>query len=824
MNTLHVTVTNKTAAYSRRDGRIVCRNKDYQIQFTFDEEWAGIDEKTARFIWGGKYYDVEFTGDTCPVPEIYGTTVLKVGVYAGDLQTTTDAVIECTPSILCKSGVPHPESVAPDINEAKEAAATATNAANTANAAAETANASATAALNHATNAAKYVTFAEESEYNASRHANTAGDLANQADGHAYRAQCSAEDAQKAAEEAKEAAEEAAQVVPDGFEIVQTTGESETAAMSQKAVTDAVNRDYAKNSMLLDGHRNLWDGYCISNMVIQSSSGKEITHNSYRTTRAIEVLPNTKYTLYGWNKCDYYDANMNHLPTHFTNNSGRVVITTPETCKYARFGTEVQSEKQQIYLGEVDASAGTYKQPSIKENYMPDSVVYATNNTVNRFNGVVFGDTGIDDTTGNTKELTAWRTSEYIPVLPNQYYTAYKWTKVAFYKNDYSFISASYCQSTPTFKVPSECYYIRLTTSLTSRKQMLVAGERNDVLYVPYKETIPSEMLDNPIWKEKTYFYDDLNGWANAPEQVSFNPTTVEERSVESIYGIYDDLMEENPGYITKEDLGLDQSDTYHLYAYTFKPEQPKASVFESIETKHLPKIVLCVGIHGLERWGTYAIAHMMKAICNNPDNDHVFDYLRNGVEFVVVPIVNPWGYVNATQWNKRGVNICRNFGNGWSVSGANAFTYDYEGANAFSEAETRHITKVLNENLDALAVIDVHNHDITKWEDTYWINGVRSAVCYSDVVAIASNTIKRLTNSLKSNYNKNFEGFAGYSEGITPRGSLQSQAVEYGLNAMVAECVDKLVGEVQSGTPLTNQVNVEFYANLIAQIIKHYQ
>lgn len=232
MNTLHVTVTNKTAAYSRRDGRIVCRNKDYQIQFTFDEEWAGMDEKTARFIWGGKYYDVEFTGDTCPVPEIYGTTVLKVGVYAGDLQTTTDAVIECTPSILCKSGVPHPESGANHTNEAKEAAATATNAANTATSAANTATAGANRATEAAANASRYATMAENAEAKAFDHMNTAGTLANHADGYAYNAQCSAEDAQKAASYAKASAEEAsvaaeeAKEAAEGFEpfIVTSTG------------------------------------------------------------------------------------------------------------------------------------------------------------------------------------------------------------------------------------------------------------------------------------------------------------------------------------------------------------------------------------------------------------------------------------------------------------------------------------------------------------------------------------------------------------------------------------------------------------------------
>lgn len=122
MAILHVNVAKKVATYNKRDGIIVCGNSDYQIQFTFDAEWDAYEKKTARFIWRGQYHDVDFTGDTCAVPIITGTYLLEVGVYAGELSTTTSASIGCQKSILCHGGTPSTENDRHYANEAKEAA------------------------------------------------------------------------------------------------------------------------------------------------------------------------------------------------------------------------------------------------------------------------------------------------------------------------------------------------------------------------------------------------------------------------------------------------------------------------------------------------------------------------------------------------------------------------------------------------------------------------------------------------------------------------------------------------------------------------------
>lgn len=89
---------------------IVCGNSDYSLQFTFDAEWEGLEAKTARFAYTrdgeAKHIDVVFTGDTVKVPKLKGIHAVYVGVFAGDLHTTTPARIPCRLSIRCGSGDP----------------------------------------------------------------------------------------------------------------------------------------------------------------------------------------------------------------------------------------------------------------------------------------------------------------------------------------------------------------------------------------------------------------------------------------------------------------------------------------------------------------------------------------------------------------------------------------------------------------------------------------------------------------------------------------------------------------------------------------------
>lgn len=118
MNTnISINVANKIASVIGSPA-IICGNSDYIINFTFDEEWETFSFKTARFIYKEgdtlRFIDIAFTGSTVAVPILSKVEEVYVGVYAGDLHTTTPTRILCKKSILCDDPEQHvdpPEDV-----------------------------------------------------------------------------------------------------------------------------------------------------------------------------------------------------------------------------------------------------------------------------------------------------------------------------------------------------------------------------------------------------------------------------------------------------------------------------------------------------------------------------------------------------------------------------------------------------------------------------------------------------------------------------------------------------------------------------------------
>lgn len=104
MPEINIQVRNKIAVAEK--AVYICGNSDFVVNFDFDSEWNEYQTKTARFTYEGRYTDVVFTGNQCEIPVISDTYKFSVGVFAGDLHTTTPARVACKKSILCGGGVP----------------------------------------------------------------------------------------------------------------------------------------------------------------------------------------------------------------------------------------------------------------------------------------------------------------------------------------------------------------------------------------------------------------------------------------------------------------------------------------------------------------------------------------------------------------------------------------------------------------------------------------------------------------------------------------------------------------------------------------------
>lgn len=112
MNYIDILVSERHATnvtYATSGKKPVCGNKDYTIRFTFDEEWDAYENKTARFTTELGYVDVLFVGNECPMPMFSNVLYAEIGVYAGDLQTSTPAYLPVDRSILCGDAPVHPD-------------------------------------------------------------------------------------------------------------------------------------------------------------------------------------------------------------------------------------------------------------------------------------------------------------------------------------------------------------------------------------------------------------------------------------------------------------------------------------------------------------------------------------------------------------------------------------------------------------------------------------------------------------------------------------------------------------------------------------------
>jgi hypothetical protein len=103
---IEIAVKNKIATKTN-DVVYICGNSDFVIDFDFDAEWNDTPVKTARFITESMtVHDQVFEGNVCPVPVISDTYKIRVGVFAGNLRTTTPAHVPAKKSILCGTGSP----------------------------------------------------------------------------------------------------------------------------------------------------------------------------------------------------------------------------------------------------------------------------------------------------------------------------------------------------------------------------------------------------------------------------------------------------------------------------------------------------------------------------------------------------------------------------------------------------------------------------------------------------------------------------------------------------------------------------------------------
>lgn len=103
---IRIIVRDKVATLEDRSQYLVCGNSDYEVVFDLDADWEGVVAKTAVFVFGETTIFVPFETAVCEGVEIKNATVCAIGLFAGDIKTTTGAAVCCKPSIRDIGGVP----------------------------------------------------------------------------------------------------------------------------------------------------------------------------------------------------------------------------------------------------------------------------------------------------------------------------------------------------------------------------------------------------------------------------------------------------------------------------------------------------------------------------------------------------------------------------------------------------------------------------------------------------------------------------------------------------------------------------------------------
>lgn len=80
---------------------IICGNDGYNVVFDFDEEWVAQEIKTMRVAWTDtfsgqpRHIDVPFFTGAAVIPAIADAYEVQIGVYTGNIMTTTPARVPC---------------------------------------------------------------------------------------------------------------------------------------------------------------------------------------------------------------------------------------------------------------------------------------------------------------------------------------------------------------------------------------------------------------------------------------------------------------------------------------------------------------------------------------------------------------------------------------------------------------------------------------------------------------------------------------------------------------------------------------------------------
>ena len=222
--------------------------------------------------------------------------------------------------------------------------------------------------------------------------------------------------------------------------------------------------------------------------------------------------------------------------------------------------------------------------------------------------------------------------------------------------------------------------------------------------------------------------------------------------TMDTVYSLFDELMENNSDYITKTDcaelLGLSYPDYaigYNTYMYTLSNNVEMYGNQSNIIKK---KLLIVAGNHGNERASIYNTYLFAKRLCE-ADNANYYK-LRSTFDIYIVPCLNGYGIINNTRANGNEVNINRNFPTSdWQLAGEDTksqYANNYTGPSAGSEFETQIVIGLVDKYCPTI-LIDHHNYGSEQKFQFY------TDVCDTALLPIVHQSLTDIFYSFVTNY-----------------------------------------------------------------------
>lgn len=286
-------------------------------------------------------------------------------------------------------------------------------------------------------------------------------------------------------------------------------------------------------------------------------------------------------------------------------------------------------------------------------------------------------------------------------------------------------------------------------------------------------------------------------------------------QSVNAVYDMYDELMNQYPDYITKTLIGTIDDYGYEVYRYDFTPPVPISSTESDV-----CKILYCTGTHG-EYPNIWVGVRFLKDLCDNWRSDKMLQCIRFGCHITAIPLVNPYGFVNNSRKNENGIDINRNFTTDWIFKTDDVNSVEYQGLAPASEKSTQIIEALCaGEKFD----FGIDHHIYGSFDGSgmlgYFVNCLKKPenVSFANMYGLWANQKCMAENTLISDFSTSYfktftqkYSFDGYLYGTFENGILWESMTGWGNDEMEA------VVESQ-------KFNAECLAALIYSAMKHYR